>query len=135
MRNCAPDGSVEFVIPSDLNEARQLQEIIEKQLEQCHYEDKEIFGIRLALGATPRQIVRPILRTAVLLAAAGFVVGLPLTLALTGFIRANLYGVTASDPVTVTGASILLVVVMLVAAWIPARRATKVDPIIALRCE
>jgi predicted permease len=93
------------------------------------------FGIRLALGATPRQIVRPILRTAVLLAAAGFVVGLPLTLALTRYIRTSLYGVTASDPAAFAAASLLLVVVMLVAAWIPARRATKVDPIIALRCE
>ena len=49
MRTGLPDGSVEFVIPSDLNEARRLQELIEKQLQQCHYEDKEIFGIRLAL--------------------------------------------------------------------------------------
>ena len=49
MRTCQPDGTVEFSIPSDLNEARSLQEHIEKQLEQCHFEDKEIFGIRLAL--------------------------------------------------------------------------------------
>jgi putative ABC transport system permease protein len=93
------------------------------------------FGIRLALGATSRQIVRPILRVALLLAFAGFVIGLPLTLILTKFIRANLYGVTASDPGTFIGASILLVVVMLVAAWIPARRATIVAPMVALRCE
>ena len=49
MRTCQPDGTVEFVIPSDLNEARQVQDQIEKQLELCHFEDKEIFGIRLAL--------------------------------------------------------------------------------------
>jgi serine/threonine-protein kinase RsbW len=49
MRNSLPDGSVEFVIPSDLNEARTIQELIERQLRQCQYEDKEIFGIRLAL--------------------------------------------------------------------------------------
>jgi serine/threonine-protein kinase RsbW len=49
MRNSLPDGSVEFVIPSDLAEARRIQEIIESQLLQCQYEDKEIFGIRLAL--------------------------------------------------------------------------------------
>ena len=49
MRNSLPDGSVEFVIPSDLNEARMVQELIENQLRQCAYEDKEIFGIRLAL--------------------------------------------------------------------------------------
>ncbi len=49
MRTSLPDGSVEFVIASDLNEARNLQEMIERQLRQCHYEDKEVFGIRLAL--------------------------------------------------------------------------------------
>jgi serine/threonine-protein kinase RsbW len=49
MRTCQPDGTVEFVIPSDLNEARQVQDHIEKQLELCQFEDKEIFGIRLAL--------------------------------------------------------------------------------------
>ena len=49
MRTALQDGTVEFVIPSDLNEARQLQELIESQLRQCDYEDKEIFGIRLAL--------------------------------------------------------------------------------------
>jgi serine/threonine-protein kinase RsbW len=49
MRTATPDGSVEFVIPSDLTEARRLQEQIERQLQQSHYHDKEIFGIRLAL--------------------------------------------------------------------------------------
>lgn len=49
MRNLLPDGTVEFVIPSDLNEARHLHESIETQLRLCHYEDREIFGIRLAL--------------------------------------------------------------------------------------
>ena len=49
MRDSIPDGSVEFVIPSDLTEARRIQQIIESQLTECHYEDKEIFGIRLAL--------------------------------------------------------------------------------------
>jgi len=93
------------------------------------------FGVRMALGAAPRQIVGPILRMALWLAIWGFVAGLPLTLALTRFTRANLYGVTASDPATFVGASILLVIVMLVAAWIPARRATRVDPMVALRCE
>jgi predicted permease len=93
------------------------------------------FGVRMALGAAPRQIVLPILRTALWLAFWGFVAGLPLTLVLTRFIRANLYGVTASDPVTFVGASLLLAGVMLVAAWIPARRATRVDPMVALRNE
>jgi predicted permease len=93
------------------------------------------FGVRLALGATPRQIVQPIMRTALLLALGGFLVGMPLTLALTRFIRASLFGVTPTDPLTFLGSATLLVVVMLVAAWIPARRATRVDPMVALRCE
>ena len=92
-------------------------------------------GIRLALGATPHQIVGPILQMALLLAFAGLVSGLPLTLALTRFVRASLYGVTASDPMTFLGSVTLLVMVMLVAAWIPARRATRVDPMVALRRE
>lgn len=49
MGTCMQDGSVEFVIPSDLNEARHLHDYIESQLQQCHFEDKEIFGIRLAV--------------------------------------------------------------------------------------
>lgn len=49
MRTSQSDGSVEFVLSSDLNEVRSLQELIEKQLRHCHYEDKEIFGIRLAV--------------------------------------------------------------------------------------
>ena len=49
MRTCLQDGSVEFVIPSDLNEGRHVQDIIETQLRQHQYEDKEVFGIRLAL--------------------------------------------------------------------------------------
>jgi serine/threonine-protein kinase RsbW len=49
MRTCLQDGAVEFVIPSELNECRHVQEIIERQLRQCQYEDKEVFGIRLAL--------------------------------------------------------------------------------------
>ena len=49
MRTCIEDGSTEFVFPSDLNEGRHVQEIIEAQLRQCQYEDKEVFGIRLAL--------------------------------------------------------------------------------------
>ena len=49
MRNCMPDGSVELNISSDLSEARNLQDLIERQLRHCHYEDKEIFAIRLAM--------------------------------------------------------------------------------------
>ncbi|MDB6041347.1 MAG: efflux pump, inner rane subunit [Verrucomicrobiales bacterium] len=98
-------------------------------------------GIRQALGATRRQIARPILREALGLAATGVVIGTLLTLALTRGIRSppseagGLYGVGPADPVTFCGAAILFLVVALLAAWIPARRATRVDPMVALRNE
>ncbi len=60
-------------------------------------------------------------------------IGLPLTFALTRLIRANLYGVAPSDPITLGGAVVLMLAVGLAAAWIPARRAAKVDPVVALR--
>jgi predicted permease len=92
-------------------------------------------GIRLALGATRWQIAGPVLREAVLLAGAGVVTGIPLTLALTQVIRSNLYGVHPSDPLTLCSAIVLLVGIALVGAWIPAHHATKVDPMTALRYE
>jgi ABC-type antimicrobial peptide transport system permease subunit len=93
------------------------------------------FGVRMALGATPLHIIRPILKRALALAIIGLAVGLPLTLVLTRLIRANLYGVTSFDPGTICLAVALLLVAVLVAAWIPVRRATKIDPMVALRCE
>jgi len=92
-------------------------------------------GIRMALGATRRNVAGPILREAVLLAAAGVAVGVPVALGLTRLIRSNLYGVAPSDPVTVICAVMVLFVVAILAAWIPARRAARVDPMVALRCE
>jgi predicted permease len=93
------------------------------------------FGVRMALGATPLHIMRPILKRAMVLASAGLAVGLPLTLVLTRLIRSNLYGVTPFDPGTICGAVAMLMAVVLVAAWIPVWRATRIDPMIALRCE
>lgn len=93
------------------------------------------FGVRMALGATPLRIIRPILKRAVRLTSIGVAVGLPLTLVLTRLIRSNLYGVTPFDPGTICVAVALLMTVVLVAAWIPVWRATKVDPMLALRRE
>jgi len=93
------------------------------------------FGVRMALGATPLHIIQPILKRALALASIGLAVGLPLTLVLTRLIRSNLYGVTPFDPGTICVAVALLLAVVLVAAWIPVRRATKIDPMVALRCE
>ena len=93
------------------------------------------FGVRMALGATPIHIIRPILERALALASIGVAVGLPLTLVLTRLIRSNLYGVTPFDPGTICVAVSLLLAVVLIAAWIPVWRATRIDPIVALRCE
>ena len=93
------------------------------------------FGVRMALGAQPRNIARPILREALLLAAGGLAVGVPAALALTRLIRGQLYGVSPTDPATLLAGAVLLLAVAALAAWLPARRATKVDPVEALRAE
>jgi predicted permease len=92
-------------------------------------------GVRVALGATPRDITEPILREALLLGALGIAVGLPVTLALTQFVRGSLYGVRPSDPATMCGTIVLLLTVSALAAWVPARRAARVDPMMSLRRE
>lgn len=92
-------------------------------------------GIRMALGATRGHIAWPTLREAVLLAVVGLAVGVPAPLVLTRLIQSQLYGVSPADPTTLVGAGMLLAVVSIVAAWIPARRATRIDPMLALRCE
>jgi predicted permease len=92
-------------------------------------------GIRVAVGATRRQIAGSILREALALIGAGVLTGLPLTFALTLLIRANLYGVAPYDPASLGGGVILIAAVALAAAWIPAQRAACVDPKMALRCE
>jgi ABC-type antimicrobial peptide transport system permease subunit len=92
-------------------------------------------AIRVAVGATRRQVLWPVLREAFLLTAAGAAVGLPVTVALTRFVRSQLYGVGSADPATLVGAAAALLVIAGVAAWLPARRAARVDPMVALRCE
>ena len=92
-------------------------------------------GIRLALGATRRQIGGAVLREALLLTGTGVAIGIPLTFALTQLIRGNLYGVGSFDPFTYGGAIVMFLAVALAAAWIPARRAVKVNPMEALRYE
>jgi predicted permease len=93
------------------------------------------FGLRMALGATPGLVARPVLREALMLAGSGIAIGLPVTLVLAQIIRSQLFGVTPFDPVTLAGAGVALMLVALLAAWIPARRAARVDPMVALRAE
>jgi predicted permease len=92
-------------------------------------------GIRMALGATRRNITWPILREAVLLAAAGLAVGVPVALAVAHLLRSVLFGIQPYDPATLLGSVLLLTGVAVIAAWIPARRAAKVAPMAALRYE
>jgi putative ABC transport system permease protein len=92
-------------------------------------------GIRVALGAQARDVYGLVIGQCMKLVLAGMAIGLVSSFALTQLMTKLLYGIGASDPVTFIAVSVLLVVVALVASWVPARRATKVDPLVALRHE
>jgi putative ABC transport system permease protein len=92
-------------------------------------------GIRMALGAERRDVIRMIVGHGMLLAAAGLAAGLAASFALTRVMSRLLYGVSATDPTTFAGVTLLLLLVALAACYLPARRATKIDPMEALRYE
>jgi len=92
-------------------------------------------GIRLALGAQPGDVLKEILGEGTRLALGGVAIGVGGALTLTRLMRSLLYSVSATDPVAFGGAAALLVTVTLAACYFPARRATKVDPLVALRYE
>ena len=92
-------------------------------------------GIRLALGAEPRAIVRLILRDALRLVAGGLILGALLAMAVTRVFIDWLFGVKPADPLSYAAGAVLLIAVMLLATWVPARRALGVDPVRSLRSE
>jgi putative ABC transport system permease protein len=92
-------------------------------------------GIRMALGASKQDVLRMVVGGGLRLAIAGVLIGVALSIAAGRFITTLLFGVRATDPLTFSAVAAALLATAVVAAWIPARRATRVDPMVALRYE
>ena len=92
-------------------------------------------GIRVALGAAPRQVVGPVVREGFILAVAGIAIGLAGAFAAARALSSFLFGVGASDPLTLAAVALIMLLVAMTASYIPSRRALKVDPVVALRAQ
>jgi predicted permease len=92
-------------------------------------------GVRMALGAQPRDVLRLVLTRALRIVVAGLIVGLAGAVGVTRVLQTFLFGVTPTDPIAFTIVTLLLMAVGLMAAWLPARRATRIDPCATLRAE
>lgn len=96
---------------------------------------KQEIGIRLALGASRGQIFKLVVGQGMWLVLIGLTIGLAAAFALKGILDSLLYGISATDPITYIGTPVLLILVALLACYIPARRAVHIDPITAMRAE
>jgi ABC-type antimicrobial peptide transport system permease subunit len=92
-------------------------------------------GIRIALGAERGTVIGMVLKEVTLLTLLGIALGVPAALSLSRFVRSQLYGISPADPLTMSVAAATLALVALSAGYIPARRASRVEPVLALRCE
>jgi ABC-type antimicrobial peptide transport system permease subunit len=92
-------------------------------------------GVRVALGAQQADVLRMILRQVVGITLAGLAIGVPAAIAAARLVRALLFGVGPADPVSVAGAALVMLVVATSAGFFPARRAARLDPLLALRQE
>jgi ABC-type antimicrobial peptide transport system permease subunit len=92
-------------------------------------------GVRMALGAAASDVIRMVLRDSVWMAGIGIVIGLPFAYAVGRILKATLFHLEALDPWTAALSFFSLLAVALLAAWLPARRAMQVDPVVALRYE
>jgi predicted permease len=90
-------------------------------------------GVRMALGAATRDVVWLVMREVLWLAGSGIVLGLSVAIAIGRFLQSPLYEIAPNDPLTMAGAAVTLGIVALLAGYIPARRATRVDPVLALK--
>jgi ABC-type antimicrobial peptide transport system permease subunit len=93
------------------------------------------FGIHIALGAAPREVFRGVMLKALIPVATGLLLALPAAMAAASWLRSLLFGVTGNDPATLLGSAVILLVMAVLAAYIPARRASLVDPVVSLRQE
>jgi ABC-type antimicrobial peptide transport system permease subunit len=92
-------------------------------------------GLRIALGAPPRSVVLSVMKEVCTLALVGIGVGVPASIAVSRVVQSQLFGVSAGDPATVLAASVILLAVALLAGYLPAGHATRIDPVRALRAE